>query len=133
MLPPSPFAVESIELLQLPGSLHHPVLFGCAVLASLVLGWLLMRRMRRVLRGLAWGEPAHLLRAEGAESRAAPVARALPAELVAVIGAAVVVGLESEAHIVAITSADPLAEPGYQAPAWANEGRRQHFASHKVR
>ncbi len=133
MLPPSPFAVESIELVQSLEALPRPGLLGCAVLAALGLGWLLMKRMRRVLSGLARGDPTHVLLAEGAKSRGPLVACALPAELVVVIGAAVAEALESEAHIVAITSADPLAEPGYQAQAWANEGRRQHFASHKVR
>jgi len=54
-----------------------------------------------------------------------------PPEIVAVITAAVNEVLEAGGQIVAITPLD--AAPAGSQFAWSREGRREHFASHKVR
>lgn len=133
MMPPLPIVPESIALLQRFDSLPHLVAGVGVGLAALGVVWLLAKRMRRVLGGLARGEPAQVLLAEGAEARGRMVGREVPVELVAVLIAAAAEALEPEAHIVSIVPAGPRDESGHQAAAWANEGRRQHFASHKVR
>ncbi len=55
-------------------------------------------------------------------------------EVVAVISAAVYASLEAGAHIVSIMPIDRTAPPrDLQLMAWSSEGRRQIFASHKIR
>ena len=56
----------------------------------------------------------------------------IPPEVAAVIAAAVAEVLDDNPNIVSITPIGRAGDPPSQQ-VWSSEGRRQHFASHKVR
>lgn len=72
---------------------------------------------------------------DAAESARQPslIGGTVPAEVIVVISAAVHDWLEAGAHIVSIVPLERMPEQVHLLQEWSIEGRRHHFASHKVR
>ena len=101
------------------------LVFGCV--------WLFLD-IRRQLTADCLPDPAPAPVPLAAPLAPAPVAAcddAIPANVVAVIAAAVHYAFGGSAHVVAITPGTGL--PGQSPFTWSTEGRRSHYSSHKVR
>jgi hypothetical protein len=119
-------------------ALSSPVDLAILFLAALGAFWAVARTVEALRRPRAATPPPALVPATGpapAPVSVAAIATAVaevPAELLAVIAAAVYATLGPGHEIVAIESGgQPFANP--QILAWSAEGRRTHYASHKVR
>ncbi|HLP06673.1 MAG TPA: OadG family protein [Opitutaceae bacterium] len=122
-LPPHPEFLESIT---------YQVVGLVVVFSALGAIWLLMELMGALFRA-ADARRARPLPAAPLPSTATATAGDLRPELIAVITAAVHSSIDSAATIVAITPVAAHQETNLNLLAWSSEGRRQIFASHKLR
>jgi hypothetical protein len=112
---------------QLLATINHPLHGLLLVVAALVAVSLLMFLVRSAVRRFRVSVDDH------GPVLVPATAGGLPPELLAVISAAVAEVLdEPGGRIVSITPLDSRLA-GQGGASWSGEGRRQHFASHKVR
>lgn len=140
MLSPTPLAAALPDNPELIESLSYQAVGLIVVFSALSSIWLLMEVLgmvfRAVERGRARAETMPVRVPPAAPEEPAPaalgVAGAIPPEVVAVITAAAYTSMQAGEHIVAIQPVGREQE-NIQLMAWSSEGRRQIFATRKVR
>ncbi len=129
-----PLAAALPDHPDLLGSITYQLVGLLVVFSALGSIWALMELMGAIFRA-ADARRARALAAAPASRPASPAAsgESVRPEVVAVITAAVYASIDASATIVAITPVSPHPEPNLNLLAWSGEGRRQIFASHKLR
>jgi Na+-transporting methylmalonyl-CoA/oxaloacetate decarboxylase gamma subunit len=98
------------------------------VLSILALLWLVSAVIGRIFTAASTHKaPATAAHAPSSAAPAAPLAPGVPPQHLAAISAAVAMMTDGRGRVVAVHL------PAHRATAWAQEGRIEHFSSHRVR
>ncbi len=127
-----PIAVALPDKPELLDSITYQLVGLFVVFAALGSIWFLMEVMGRIFARV--DQRAETVAAAAAGPSVLPTeAEIVPPAVIAVITAAAVACLKEGEHIVAIHPVEPAHDQNLQLLAWSSEGRRQIFASHKLR